>query len=209
MKKSLLVMIVSLFLAVFLIGQVYALGIDYVIEPNHEATEIIPLTPSESAVGNVSANGLIDFYVSSPSGSIVYCSNQTTFTPFSFTASDDGNYTLHVLNVNQKENVSATLSYSKNLVVNLYSTMTTTLSTTTVTTTSMIVTPTPFDWIGVISAIGSISGTILSGIGIVKALEKFLGWFRWWRKYKKSRTPVVIQVLLALFKKPLNPKNEP
>ena len=193
MKKSLLVIIVSLFLAVFLIGQVYALGIDYVIEPNHEATETIPLTPFSSLVGNVSANGLIDFYVSSPSGSIAYCSNHTTFTPFSFTANENGNYTLHMLNIDQTENVTARLSYSKNLVVVLQETVTTTWNT--ITSTSMIVTPTTgFDWIGVITAIGSISGTILSGIGIIKAIEKFLGWFRWWRKYKKSRTPVVIQV---------------
>lgn len=209
MKKGFLALIVSLFLAVFLVGQVYGWGIDYAIEPNHEVTETIPLTPSSSVIGNVSANGLVDFYVSSPSSEIVYCSNETAFTSFSFTANEDGNYTLHIVNNDQTENVTATLSYSKHLVVNLYSTMTMTLSTATVTTTSMIVTPTPFDWIGVISAIGSISGTILSGIGIIKALEKFLGWFRWWRKYKKSRTPVVIQVLLALFKKPLNPKNEP
>jgi len=90
MKRSLLLIIVSLLLAVFLVGQVYGWNVEYVIEPNHEAIEAIPLTPSSSVIGNVSATGSIYFHVSSPSGNVVYCSNNTTFTLFSFNASEDG-----------------------------------------------------------------------------------------------------------------------
>jgi len=190
MKKSLLVIIVSLFLAVFLVGQVYGWNIEYVIEPNHEATEIIPLTPSSSVIGNVSATESILFYVDSPSGNIVYCSNETTFTPFSFTASEVGNYTLHIINVYRTENVVATLSYSKNLVVTLYSTITMTFNTETTTTTNMIVKPTTsFDWFGFLSALAIFSTIGSFVVGVIKTIKKLVEWLRWKKKYGKPQTP--------------------
>ncbi len=197
MKKSLLVIIVSLFLAVFLVGQVYGWNIEYVIEPNHEATEIIPLTPSSSVIGNVSATGSIFFYVSSPSSNIVYCSNETTFTPFSFTASEVGNYTLHIINVNRTENVVATLIYSKNLVLTLYSTITMKFNTETTTTTNVIVKPTTsFDWVGflnLLAMIYTIGGFV---IGVIKTIKKLVRRLRWKKKYGKPQSPspyVIIQ----------------
>jgi cytoskeletal protein RodZ len=183
MKKGLLGLIVSLFLVAFLVGQAYGWNIEYVIEPNHEATETIPLTSSSSVIGNVSATGSINFYVSSPSGNVVYCSNETTFTPFSFTASEDGNYTLHMLNVNQMENVTASLGYSKNLVVVLTETIKTTF-TQTATVTSMIppnttvTSPNPFDLTGVPSFFVNIS------IIIGYVYRKLKGWLRRRKTYE-------------------------
>jgi hypothetical protein len=162
MKKSLLVIIISLFLAIFLAGQVYGLEVNYVIEPNHKATETIPLTPSSSVIGNVSAIEPIDFYVSSPSGDVIYCSNGTTFNLFSFTASEEGNYTLHMLNINKTENATVTLSYRKNLVVVSTVTLKTTF-TQTATVTSMIppnttvTTPNPINWTDLAGLLASTS----------------------------------------------------
>lgn len=187
MEKSLLVIIVSLFLAVFLVSQVYGWETVYVVKSNHEATEIIPLTPSSSVVGNVSANGLIDFYVSSPSGSIVYCSNQVTFSPFSFTASENGNYTLHIANNNQTDSVTATLRYSKNLVVVLSSEIRVNSA---VGTTVIPATATSIDWVTLIVSSPIAVWALKNLRKIGRGLKKLVTWFRWWKRYRKPQDPI-------------------
>lgn len=197
MKKGLLALIAIALLVSFMVANGYARNSSCVIVPNSEFTETITLTPSSSVVGNISSDIAVDFYVNSPSGSITYLCNETTFAPFSFTASEDGNYTLHIAN-NRTENATVALVYSKNIIVNLYATAKMTFSTETATTTSMILPPNPFNWWGFASAIGGVISAVLSGIGIIGYVKKFLEWFRWWKKYKKSRTPVVIDLVLSL-----------
>jgi hypothetical protein len=117
MSKRLSIAIIGLLLALSFVGQVYARSKTFSIEPCHEIAEIIDLQTSESVVGNVSANGLIDFYVSSPSGNVIYCVNKTTFTAFSFTASENGNFTLHLSNTHLTQRVTVELKYSVNMSI--------------------------------------------------------------------------------------------
>lgn len=45
--------------------------------------------------------------------------NKTAFDIFNFTAEEDGNYTMHLVNTYQAENVSVTLNYSVHFVITL------------------------------------------------------------------------------------------
>lgn len=189
-NKAIQGFIVGFLLVLFLVGQVYVRGENLVIEPNRDVTKTIPLTISSSVVGNMSANGLVDLYVNCPSGAVIYYVNQTAFTKFSFTANENGNYTIHVINANQK-NVTATLNYALNLVVGLHESIGVNFN---VATAVIPATATSIDWVTLIeslSGVGSIVGLLLK---IRKGIRKFVEWFRWWKKYRKSRTPVVIQI---------------
>jgi hypothetical protein len=191
MNKWLRIAIISLLLALFFVGQVYARGENFIIEPNHEVTETIPLTVSSSVTGNVSANGKVDFYVNSPSGAVIYCANKTTFNPFSFVANENGNYTIHVINSNQ-ENVTSILNYNIHLVVVLQEKIGVNFN---VAATVIPATATSIDWVTLIESLFGIGSVVELLLKIRKGIRKFVEWFRWWKKYRKSRTPVVIQII--------------
>jgi hypothetical protein len=63
---------VAFLLAIVLASPVYARGGVFVIQPNQEAVQSLPsLNPDESAAGNFSATGPIDFYVLGPNGTLL------------------------------------------------------------------------------------------------------------------------------------------
>jgi hypothetical protein len=69
------------------------------VEPKQEVFRSINLSASYDVYGNFSAqNGDIDFFVADPSGRILLGCNSTTGSPFFFSASKDGNYTVHFVN---------------------------------------------------------------------------------------------------------------
>jgi len=84
----------------FLIGDVGARTHEFIIQPKEEVTLDTPtLTSTDKVIGNVSAqNGFVDFYVTTPTGGILFCYNKTADANFNFTASETGNYTFHFVN---------------------------------------------------------------------------------------------------------------
>lgn len=106
--------------SIFFVGIVNARGGTFIIEPSEKANERVKLGARDTVRGNFSvSNGFIDFYIMSPSGTVFLRYNKTAFDIFNFTAEEDGNYTMHLINTYQAENVSVTLNYSVHFVITL------------------------------------------------------------------------------------------
>jgi len=117
-KRQVIVFLLAVFLAGSFIGNASARGGIFVIEPVQEITENVALGVSDSVFGNISVEGgVIDFYVTKPNGSIIFWHNDTAYTDFNFTASEDGNYTMHFINSLSFSNITLTLNYSVHFVV--------------------------------------------------------------------------------------------
>ena len=190
-KRRLISVYIVVFLASLLISAVSARGGEFLIEPSHEVTENVALTVSDEVFGNLSvSNGFIDFYVTSPSGVILLRYNKTAFNTFNFVAEENGNFTMHLVNVHQSENVNATLNFMCELQTNVGFELSVEIA-------SIISPPpmtTPIDWTLIIT-------TILIAIlapfieSIAKAIIDFLKKIPWWLKHRKPRTPVIIKPL--------------
>lgn len=91
----------------------------FVLEPNQEATDRIYLTVSSEAVGTVLVNNSlpIDFWVTDPSGTMLLGYDRFGNISFRFVADKNGNYTMHLKNAYQAQNVTVVLDYSLNFVV--------------------------------------------------------------------------------------------
>jgi len=106
--------------SIFFIGIVNARGGTFIVEPSEKTNERVKLGARDTVRGNFSvSNGFIDFYIMSPSGTVFLRYNKTAFDIFNFTAEEDGNYTMHLVNTYQAENVSVTLNYSVHFVITL------------------------------------------------------------------------------------------
>lgn len=189
MKKRTLTIIICFLLVLLCVGQAYARSGNLVIEPSRKAVETVNLTVSSSVTGNISADRMVDFYVNSPSGAVIFNTNKTTFATFSFTANENGNYTINVINSNQETTI-AILNYSikHNVVLQGNVNLNFNVASTVIPATAITI-----DWVTMIltlSGIGSIVGLLLK---ILKGIRKFVKWLRWLKKYRKSRTPVVIR----------------
>jgi len=195
--KRLLITLLAVLLAVFFIDVVDASGGVFIIEPAQEITENVMLTPSSEVTGNVSvSNGLIDFYITNPSGNLVLCINQTEFNTFNFIADEYGNYTMHLRNTNQRENVTVKLCYCINLFVAVQSTLSFNSNVSTPTTIITINWTAIFQLImSFFAGLGSLGGFLLK---LKKYLERKKREREWKKKYEKSRTPVVAKRFLAL-----------
>lgn len=114
----LLAFLISIFLT---IGSVRATFYEFNIQPKQEITvNTQSLSPPGNITGNVTVkNGLVDFYVSYPSGKTMFCHNQTKDCTFDLTISETGNYTFHFVNSFSAENVTVVLNYTINLKVSL------------------------------------------------------------------------------------------
>ncbi|MDH5595268.1 MAG: emp24/gp25L/p24 family protein [Candidatus Bathyarchaeota archaeon] len=107
--------------SIFFVGIVNARGGTFIIEPSEKANERVKLGACDTVRGNFSvSNGFIDFYIMSPSGTVFLRYNKTAFDIFNFTAEEDGNYSMHLINAYQTENVNVTLNYAVHVVINLY-----------------------------------------------------------------------------------------
>jgi hypothetical protein len=158
MKRALVVVSIAFVLASLCVASVQAKSTTYHIEPTKEATESIVLDVSDSAVGNVSIdNGLIDFYVTNPSGHSILRYNSTTFELFNFTAVEKGAYTMHFANANLGTSTG---------VANVLGSP---------------VLPVPFDWTWLIQTFASLLLPIGKALG---ALRKYLKDRGWEKKYK-------------------------
>jgi len=120
-KQRLILSSIAVLLCSFLISAVSGRGGVFVIESTQEVIENVELGVSDKVSGNLSvSNGFVDFYIKSPSGIVLLCYNKTAFDIFNFTAEEDGNYSMHLANTHQTENVSVTLNYSVAVKVDLY-----------------------------------------------------------------------------------------
>jgi len=176
----------------FLICGVRARGGNLSISPLHETTEKVQLSVSDEVLGNLSVSGgAIDFYITSPSEKVLLTHREIEFAVFNFTAKENGNYTLHLSNVHPTNIVNATLSYAVHFKV--YSELDINIGTS-VGTVHVIgglspPTPTiPLDWIEILKIIG-IGGLM----ALIKVIIRLWERLQWWRKYRKSRTPVAIE----------------
>jgi len=185
-KRQLIPVYIVVLLASFFINAVGARGGEFCVEPLQEVTENINLRVSEEVFGNISVSkGVIDFYITSPSGVVLFCYYKTTFNTFNFTAGENGNFTMHLANTYQTKNVNVTLDYAVHFKVVVQQTINVGYS---VGTTSVILPPTttiPFDWRWILTILPLIPQ-------LVKAVVKLVRWIRWKIKHGKSRTPVVI-----------------
>jgi len=191
-RKVTLMVIAALVLAVSLVCPVNAGGGVFAVGPGQEVIEPLPnLQVGESAAGNVSADGCIDFRILDPSGAVLQCYNETSFTEFGFTANRNGNYTLHMVN-NHESRVTVTLRYGINFVVVLQGNIgfQFTLPDVTVVPTQPSVWSLLWDsvknWLPSVPILGA----------LVKAIKSLIDWIedfrrrRWWqKKYGKPRTP--------------------
>jgi hypothetical protein len=170
----------------FFISSASARGGVFVVGSSNEMTEKVQLVSdaheTDKVYGNISvSDGFIDFFVTSPSGGILLCYNKTALESFYFIAHENGTYTMHMVNDYQSENVRVRLSYALDISIVLAS--------------SFLAIPypsNPFDWLELLKTIF----TYGTGLGAVAgAIARFLKWLRWKIKYRKSRTPVVINEL--------------
>jgi hypothetical protein len=175
-KRKLLPVLLTVFLGISFLGKVDARGGVFLIEPKQEVIDSIELTVSDKTSANVAgsmsvANGSIDFYVTSPSGIVLFCYNNTDFEKFNFTALENGTFVMHLLNTQLTNNVTATLDYGVNWKITLQAAMTFhATSNTVVTTETALVEPSPINNIieilKAISLIATIISTILGIFGI-------------------------------------------
>lgn len=191
--KTLISSVVALVLMFSLFGSVSA-GDTFNIEP---MTEIIKSVESGGCVnikGNLSiTDGLVDFYVTSPSGIVLLIYNKTGLTDFNITCLENGNYTFHIVNSWSTNNVTATLWYGRNFEVTMQENIRTWHDITSWTfTASTAATPT-FPWAEPLmkslgSILSSILVTVLSALLIDYLRERHQKW-----KNGKPNTPVVIR----------------
>lgn len=195
-----LICMILIFLTGFSIPYANARGGVFVISPMQEATETVELTVSDSATaevcGNVSViNGFVDFYVTSPSGNIILCYNNTSFSPFNFSAIENGTYTLHLANTWSEKDVTATLDYGVNFEIVLHATIG--LSWHTVATwQATIITPSPYlDILEILKVLSILISTFGSIVALGEKILRFFRWFYWKIKHGKSKTPVVLKLI--------------
>jgi hypothetical protein len=195
-KRNLMFLFLVTILALCLANRVGAVNTTLIVQPRQEAVEKVSLAVSDASsarvVGNMSSDNNVKFYITSPSGSILLSRNETTYTPFEFTATENGTYELHVDNENSN-NTSVELGYSIEYSIALQVQVRTWHTVSTITT-SIIAYPPPTDFIEILKELLAAISTIGSVAALYGKILRFLRWLRWRIKYRKSRTPVTIQI---------------
>jgi hypothetical protein len=200
MKKQKITLIFSMFLAVgFLVGTVNASGGVFVIEPAQEVIDTIKLTVSKNVSVNVCGSvsvidGFIDFYVTSPSGIVLFYRNGTASDSFNFTVVENGTYVFHLRNTFSANNVTTTLDYGVNKQFSCYGEIPLTWHTAAVVEVT-IASPAPFDWIGLSRTFVGLLSAFYTILKILEILDKYWNTRKWNKKYKEIRTPSDIKPL--------------
>ena len=125
MKRYILtLLLISFLLAIAILGTLVengkARGGVYFARPQQDAVETIDLGTAVSVSGSLFVhNGTVDFYVKSPTNSVILLINSTQNTEFKFSKGGDGNYSLHISNPSKDSNVSVTLDYGLKFLVEL------------------------------------------------------------------------------------------
>jgi hypothetical protein len=186
--------VLTVFLFISFIGNASAQGLTVTIEPQSEVIENVDLKVSTSVsidvAGNMSvSDGAIDFYVTSPSGRIVVCYNETTYEKFTFPATENGTYTFHLCNAYSPTNVTASLWYGRNFEILLSMVLTVSASAGTRTEMYSASVAPSIDWIGTMINVSTIMASFATALGF---LYKLLGRLCWYFKHRRSKTPVII-----------------
>jgi hypothetical protein len=93
-----------------------ARGSIFVVKPKQVVVEEVNLEVSSEVVGDLSVgNGIIDFWVASPSGVVLFCDQKIANKSFSFVAKENGSYTMHLSNTYLTQSVTVTLNYGINM----------------------------------------------------------------------------------------------
>ena len=177
---------------VFFIRTAEARGDTLILKPAQEVEETIQLSLSDEVYGNISAiEGLVDFYVTSPSGIVLLWYNVTEFSRFNFTARENGLYTLHLVNALQTRNVTAVLNYCVHYKIVISENLSFSGATETMTTTIKTTPIPPLDWLDIFKPFLELVRNVLA----VVFSKIIIDWFKYlYQKWKdgKSKTPVVI-----------------
>lgn len=117
-RRALSYLLVLSVLIFLFVGNVEARTHDFVVQPEQEVTLSSPtLTSPDRVIGNMSVqDGFVEFYITSPTGRIVFCHNQTADADFDFIAQETGNYTFHFINSLLTENATVVLNYRVDIV---------------------------------------------------------------------------------------------
>ncbi|MDH5266326.1 MAG: emp24/gp25L/p24 family protein [Candidatus Bathyarchaeota archaeon] len=163
-------------------------------------TESVELTVSDKTSADVSGNvsivdGFVDFYVTSPSGIVLLCYNKTAFDKFSFTAVENGTYVIHLANRFSTNNITATLNYGVNFEITLHVKIPLTWHTISVWQVTLTSSP-PVDFLEILRILVIAISTIYSLATLGEKASKLLRWFYWKIKHGKSKTPVVLSLLI-------------
>jgi hypothetical protein len=118
-KLCLILLPVSVLMLAFCVSVARARGGSFVIESMQEAVENVDLGVSDQVFGNLSvSSGYIDFFITNPSGAIVQGFHNVSYTSFSFVASENGTYSMHLENAYQAYDVTVKLDYGVKMTIN-------------------------------------------------------------------------------------------
>ncbi len=172
------------------VGRIAAKDCETVVKPNSEIMECVELPVSGELSGKASAHdGVIDFYITSPSEDVLVCSNRTTSVAFDFNATEGGTYTIHLVNRWMPNNVTVSLNYGKSVVFVLQA-ETQTVSSVAISSTGTIAYPAkPFDWLDFLRTLWAFTMPL---IPLLPAIGKLISLAYWKAKHGKSKTPVII-----------------
>lgn len=194
MNNKQLILLALIVISCFsLFGNVIAEDV-FVIEPSEEVTRTVESSPGcVSMCGNLTVtNGFVDFYVTSPSGTVLFFYNKTAFTDFTITTIENGLYTFHIVNSWSNNNVTATLYYGKNFEVILQENIAISFDTPTEISFVSIETRPIFPWMEVVKWLGTIIAPVISRLLFDYIREKRQKW-----KNGKPKTPVIFKISRA------------
>jgi hypothetical protein len=172
----------------------------FVIQPSKGVTQSVQVTDGcQSIAGNVSVvGGVIDFYITDPSGTTILQYENVSFKDFSVNTTQNGTYLIHLTNRWSIDNVSATLSYGGNFNFVFSETVRTWHTIATTTTTTSTQSPTSIGLISyiqefvisvaketVVQVLGTLLGALVLGL-ILKKIQK-------WKDGSPSKTPSTIR----------------
>lgn len=163
------------------------------IEPMQGISKIVKLAISESVSGRfLVSNGTIDFFVTDPDESVIFSYEQSGNAQFNFTASKNGNYTMHLVNSISLTKVLVEFAYGVNYVVVLQENIKAwyNLGTWSTTLVTPLIQP-PLDLLAILSALLTV---LAIGEKITKGFRWLFGRLWWIWKYRKPRTPVDVNL---------------
>jgi len=193
MSKKQLILLVLIAISCFSLFENVRAEDVFVIEPSKEVTRAVESGGCASICGNLTViNGFVDFYATSPSGTVLFLYNKTAFTDFNIANMENGTYTFYVVNSWSNNNVTTTLYYGKNFEVTFQENVHMSFDVA-AETFSVLVETRPIPWMEVVKQLapwlGSIFVTVVSALLIDYIHEKRQKW-----KNGKPKTPVVFKL---------------
>lgn len=115
MKPRSLLLVASVLLLLIMVGSAQAQSV-FIIQPSEEATQSVQVTDGcKSFAGNLTViDGMVDFYITDPSGTTILQYENVSYTDFSVNTTLNGIYLIHLANRISVGNVTASLYYGRN-----------------------------------------------------------------------------------------------